>query len=69
MENVILALFLVPFALLILGLLIWSLIWVYSDAEKRGKSGWLVVAMVFFLNWPASLLVWLVFRPEVKASD
>ncbi|MBN1222278.1 MAG: hypothetical protein JXB23_03465 [Candidatus Aminicenantes bacterium] len=68
MENVILVLIAIPFVLLMLGVLVWSLIWVYGDAEKRGKSGWLVVIMVFLLNWPASLLVWLVFRPELKAS-
>ena len=60
---------LAPLALVILGLLIWSLVWVYGDAEKRGKSGALVVLMVFFMNWPASLLVWLVFRPELKMSS
>jgi len=32
--------------LLFLGLLIWSLVWVYSDAERRGKSGCLVVLLV-----------------------
>ena len=53
-----------PFVLLVLGLLIWSLIWVYQDAEERGKPGWLVVLLVFLLNWPISLLAWLVFRPE-----
>jgi hypothetical protein len=51
--------------LLSLGLLIWSLIWVYNDAEKRGKPGLLVALMVFLLSWPISLLVWLVFRPDV----
>jgi hypothetical protein len=66
MEGLVWILLGIPFVLLILGLLIWSLIWAYQDAEKRGKSGWLVVLMVFLLNWPVSLLVWLVFRPEFK---
>ena len=55
-----------PFVLVVLGLLIWSLIWVYQDAEKRGKPAWLVVLLVFLLNWPISLLAWLVFRPETS---
>lgn len=55
-----------PFFIVILGLLIWSLVWVYGDAERRGKPGWLVVLMVFFVNWPTSLLIWLVFRPDEK---
>ncbi len=69
MEEALLFIFLVPLALLILGLLIWSLIWVYGDAEKRGKSGCLVALLVFLLEWPISLLVWLVFRPDLKGND
>jgi hypothetical protein len=69
MEETLLILFLVPLGLVILGLLVWSLIWVYGDAEKRGKSGCLVVLLVFLLDWPVSLLVWLVFRPEIKPDS
>lgn len=68
MENVIWIILGIPFFLVILGLLIWSLVWVYRDAEKRGKSGLIVALMVFLLNWPISLLVWLVFRPEEKTK-
>lgn len=66
MEAILWIFVIIPFMLVMLGLLIWSLIWVYRDAEKRGKPGWLVLIMVLFLNWPVSLLVWLVFRPEPK---
>jgi len=69
METFVWILFAVPFFLVMLGLFIWSLIWVYGDAEKRSKSGWLVVLMVFFANWPVSLLIWLVFRPEMVAEE
>ena len=68
MEDIVLAFILIPLGLLVLGLLIFSLIWVYGDAEKRGKPGWLVVLLVFFMNWPFSLLIWLVFRPEEKSK-
>jgi cbb3-type cytochrome oxidase subunit 3 len=47
-------------------LVIWSIIWAYNDANKRGKSGCLVALMVFFVTWPAGLIIWLVFRPEEK---
>ena len=50
--------------LFILGLYVWSIIWCYSDAERRGKPGCLVALLVAFLSWPISLLVWIVFRPE-----
>ena len=68
MDKFVFIFLILPFILLILGLLIWSLIWVYGDAERRGKPGWLVVLLVLFLDWPISLLVWLVFRPEVKSG-
>ncbi len=58
-------LFMIPFFFVIFALLVWSLIWVYQDAEKRGKSGILVALLVFLLEWPISLLVWLVFRPDL----
>ena len=51
-----------------LGLLIWSLIWVYQDAEARGKPGWVVSLLVLLLKWPISLLAWLVFRPEILSA-
>ncbi len=69
MEALVWIFFIIPFFLVILGLLIWSLVWAYKDAEKRGKSGWIVVLMIFFLNWPTSLLVWLVFRPDIKPTE
>ncbi|MBF1999953.1 MAG: hypothetical protein IGS50_14610 [Synechococcales cyanobacterium C42_A2020_086] len=51
-------------ALLFLGVLIWSLFWVYTDAERRGKSGCLVVLLVLLSSWPISLLLWIVSRPD-----
>lgn len=66
MEHIIWIIFLIPISIVLLVLLIWSLVWVYGDAEKRGKPGWAVALMVFLLNWPISLLVWVVFRPEEK---
>lgn len=39
-------------------------IWVYRDAERRGKSGCLVVIIVLALGGPLGLFAWLVFRPR-----
>lgn len=64
MNVLFLYLFFFPFMVAALGLLVASLIWVYRDAEARNKSGTLVVLLVLLLNWPLSLLLWLVFRPE-----
>ncbi len=69
MEVLLWIFLIIPAMLVILGLLIWSLVWVWRDAEKRGKPGWIVALMVFLLEWPISLLVWLVFRPDIKTSE
>jgi hypothetical protein len=58
------ALMAILFATVILGLYVWSIIWAYGDAEKRGKSGCLVALLVIFLSWPIGLIAWLVFRPD-----
>ena len=39
-----------------------------KDANRRGKSPWLVTLMVI-LFFPFGLLVWLVFRPKVIKPD
>jgi len=60
----------VIFGLLAIGMLclyIWSIVWAYSDAEARGKSGCLVVLLVVFLSWPLGFVAWLIFRPEKES--
>lgn len=52
-------------ALILLVIQIGVLIWVYTDAERRGKSGCLVMLLVFFLAFPAGLIAWLIFRPPI----
>ena len=47
----------------ILCVFIWSLVWVYRDAKKRGQRASLVVLLVALMNWPVSILLWLVIRP------
>jgi hypothetical protein len=46
-------------------LYIWSIIWSYRDAERRGKPGWLVALLVALLSWPLSLIIWVLFRPGI----
>ena len=44
-----------------------SLVWVYRDAEARGKSGPLMAVLAWF-TWPWGLLIWLVARPPVRGN-
>ncbi len=46
-------------------LYVWSVIWSYRDAERRGKPGWLVALLVALLSWPLSLIIWILFRPGI----
>jgi hypothetical protein len=46
-------------------LYVWSIIWSYRDAERRGKPGWLVALLVALLSWPLSLIIWVLFRPGI----
>lgn len=54
--------------ILIIVLYVWSIVWAYKDAEKRGKSGCLVALLVFFVTFPIGFIIWLVFRPDKKRS-
>ena len=55
--------FVLPVFLVIVCLFIWSLIWIYSDAEKRQKNGLLGVVFALVAVWPWSLLWWVWLRP------
>ena len=51
--------------LIIIFLILWigSLIWVYQDAEKRGKSGCIWLLLLWF-TWPFGLIAYLVVRDK-----
>jgi len=53
------------FTLAFLFLMVWSLIWVYRDAQKRGhKNAGLLTFLCFLCNWPFSLLLYISMRKE-----
>jgi hypothetical protein len=52
----------------IFGLYVWSVIWAWMDADRRGKPGWAVALLVALVSWPLSLLVWLVVRPKIEKA-
>jgi hypothetical protein len=61
------SLMILPAAIIGLGVLalyVFSIMWAFSDAEDRGKSGCLVAILVAFLSWPIGLVAWLIFRPD-----
>jgi hypothetical protein len=61
-------LFDLAWSLLICALTIWSVWWVYRDAEARGKSGCLMAVVVCAAAWPLSLLVWFAARPSLATA-
>ena len=52
------------FGLAMLILYVFVILWVYRDAEARGKSGCLVAILVTLISWPIGLIAWLIFRPS-----
>lgn len=52
-------LFMIIFFVLWIG----SLIWVYQDAEKLGKSGCIWLLLLWF-TWPIGLIAYLVLRDK-----
>lgn len=54
--------------LIVLVIYLWSIVWAYKDAERRGKPGWLVAIVVAFLAWPIGLLLWLLVRPNDRTT-
>lgn len=42
------------------------LVWTYHDAESRGVRGLLVVIPTFMTGTILGVILWLVFRPELK---
>lgn len=57
--------FAVIIGLIVFALYIASLVWVYRDANRRGKSGILVALLVAIISWPLGLLVWVLLRDKV----
>jgi hypothetical protein len=55
---------LIAMQLILVVLIIWSLVWAYTDAQLRNKPGWAVALLILFLFWPISILIWIVFRPD-----
>ena len=51
--------------LIFFAIYIASIIWVYRDANSRGKSGILVALLVALISWPISLVIWLIVRDKV----
>ena len=48
---------------LLMILYIVSLVWVYKDAKKRGKTGCLWLLIVFF-TWPFGLIAYFLLRDQ-----
>jgi hypothetical protein len=53
----------------VLGACVWSAVWAYKDADRRGKPPLLVAALIVLIAWPVSLLVWIALRPERRSFD
>ncbi|MBX0331838.1 hypothetical protein K3G39_01160 [Pontibacter sp. HSC-14F20] len=55
--------------MVLLVFVVWSVIWAFHDARRRGKSPWLVALMVLLMVWPVGLVLWLMLRPLKKEQQ
>jgi hypothetical protein len=65
-----------PVLFIVIGLLIlsvcvlmlYSLIWIFRDAKRRGMTSLMaaVIMILSLLAWPLTLLIWLKVRPEIS---
>lgn len=46
-----------------LGAVLLSVVWVYRDAEKRGKTGCLWILIAFF-TWPLGVIAYFMLRDK-----
>lgn len=51
-------------ALIGLVLYIWSIVWVYKDANRRNKPGLIIALLIALFAWPLGLVLWLIIRPD-----
>jgi hypothetical protein len=51
----------------ILAIYIETLVQVYRDAKSRGKDPFTVALCCALCGWPASCILWYVFRPEAPS--
>ncbi len=49
--------------LFVIVITIFLIVWAYGDAEERGQSGCLVIALLLFGGIPG-ILIWLLLRPS-----
>jgi predicted amidophosphoribosyltransferase len=54
--------------MLLIGLWIWLIVWVYRDAESRGMNGVLWALLVLFGNF-IGLLIYLIVRSDALPSS
>lgn len=43
---------------------IWSLVWLFRDANRRKCNALVITFLVAIFAWPIGLLIWLLARPR-----
>ena len=58
------AILVVPLIVAVIYCSIAAFVWLYQDAEQRGKKGWAALLLVLLTGWPISFLWWFWLRPK-----
>src|SRR6187397_1254443 len=54
----------IPLLLGIIAASVYSLMWIFRDAEQRRKNGFIAIIFILMTGWPLSLVWWLWLRPK-----
>lgn len=63
------AVLVLPATIAIIGISVLSFIWLFRDATKRGKNGFLAVLFIVITGWPFSFIWWLWLRPTDNKTN
>ena len=58
------AILVLPLIVAAIYLSVASFVWLYADAEERGKKGRTAILLVLLTGWPISFLWWFWLRPK-----
>jgi hypothetical protein len=60
--------FVIPAIIAVLFFIFASLVWVYRDAGKRDRNGFVALIFILLTGWPGSFLWWFWLRPPLKRA-
>ena len=58
----------IPSLIALIFVFVASLVWLYKDAVKRNKNGFIALLFILLAGWPGAFIVWFWLRPPLKPN-